>query len=116
MTGKQTIINSLQCGCPKCGQPSIFSGRLTLNVKDRCDSCGLALKDHDSGDGPAVFLIFILGFLLVPLALLTDALFTVPLGGHALLWTCVAIGICLFTMQPLKAYVMALNFKHRGDV
>ena len=72
------------------------------------------IANHDSGDGPAVFLVFILGFLLTPLALLTAAFYPIPLWVHALLWTGVSIGICLFTMQPLKAYVIALNYKHRG--
>lgn len=74
------------------------------------------IAGHDSGDGPAVFLIFILGFLLVPLALFLDAYFPIPLWAHAILWTIASLGICVFTMQPLKAYVIALNYKHRGNI
>lgn len=104
---------ALKCACPRCGQARLFKSRFTLSVVEHCASCGLALAKNDSGDGPAVFMIFVLGFLLVPLALIFDALFSLPLWAHAVLWTAVALAICLFTLQPIKAYVVALQFKHR---
>lgn len=104
----------MRCGCPKCGAPSIFPHRMTLDTIEHCPVCGLKVKDHDSGDGPAVFLIFILGFVLTPLALWLDAVAQIPLWAHAVIWTIAAIAVCIGTMQPLKAYVIALNYKHRG--
>ncbi len=63
-----------------------------------------------------MFLIFILGFLLVPLALLFENAFAPPLWVHAVLWGGAAIGITLGALRPLKAYVIALQYKHRpGD-
>lgn len=74
------------------------------------------LARNDSGDGPAVFLIFALGFLLVPLALFVETLFAPPLWVHAVLWTVVALGLTIGALRPLKSYVIALQFKHRpGD-
>ena len=113
-TNTDLIRQSLKCGCPRCGKPDIFPHKFTLEVKETCRNCDLKLKDHDSGDGPAVFLVFILGFLLTPLALVTDAFLPMPLWAHAIIWTIAAILICLGTMQPIKAYVIALNYKHRG--
>lgn len=107
------IETALHCACPRCGQGKLFKKGLTLDVVENCAHCGLALAKNDSGDGPAVFMIFILGFLLVPLALLFDHVVAPPLWVHAVLWTVVALGICLFTLQPIKAYVVALQFKHR---
>ena len=60
----------LACRCPRCGQGPLYSG--FLSVAERCDVCRLDLQKADSGDGPAVFIIFILGFLVVPLALLFE--------------------------------------------
>ncbi len=114
MIDKNIIKQSIQCGCPKCGTPSVFPHKLTLDVIEKCPVCGLDVKSQDSGDGPAVFLIFILGFLLTPLALVLEYYYSIPLWVHAILWTVVSIGLCILTMQPLKAYVMALNYKHRG--
>lgn len=86
---------------------------MTLDIVEACDVCNLPLARNDSGDGPAVFMVFILGFLLVPAALVFDAVFAPALWVHAVLWTAVALGICVFTLQPIKAYVVALQFKYR---
>lgn len=99
--------------CPRCGQSRLFKAGITLDIVESCGTCNLALARNDSGDGPAVFMVFILGFLLVPAALVFDAFFEPALWVHAVLWTVVALGICLFTLQPIKAYVVALQFKHR---
>ncbi len=115
MIDTKIIKQSMKCGCPKCGTPNVFPHKLTLDVITECASCGLNVRNQDSGDGPAVFLTFILGFLLTPMALILDNMFVVPLWAHAIIWTFAAIGCCIIMMQPLKAYVMALNYKHRGE-
>jgi len=75
--------------------------------------CGLDLRKNDSADGPAVFLIFILGFALVPLALVFEYMVFPPLWAHAVLWTGVALFLTLVMLKPLKAYVIALQYKYR---
>jgi uncharacterized protein (DUF983 family) len=108
------LKQSLFCHCPKCKKGRIFPHIWTLTTIKQCPHCDLDISDHDSGDGPAVFLIFILGFLLTPLALFVEYFTPIPLWGHAVLWTIASLAICLFTMQPLKTYVIALSYKHRG--
>ncbi len=105
------------CKCPRCGQGDLYNaGIMSVKVQEQCPACNLKLAGNDSADGPAVFLIFILGFALVPLALLVEWLFGLALWVHALLWTSVALGLTLGMLRPLKAYVIALQFKHRpGD-
>lgn len=104
------------CKCPKCRQGSIYRPGLTMSLKERCGICGLDLSRNDSADGPAVFLIFILGFALVPLALVLDAWLHWPLWLHAVIWTAVTLGLTAGSLRPLKAYIIALQYKHRpGD-
>ena len=67
------FVAGLRCRCPQCGQGRLFDGYLT--VSETCEACGTRLSEHDSGDGPAVFVIFILGALVVPLALTVEAAF-----------------------------------------
>lgn len=106
----------LACKCPKCKEGKLFREGLTLSLRDKCAVCGLDLEKNDSADGPAVFLIFILGAALVPLALLFDAWLGPPLWVHALLWGTLALGATLGALKPLKAYIIALQYKHRpGD-
>ena len=107
---------ALACRCPRCGAGALYKPGSYLDVQEQCQVCGLPLAANDSADGPAVFLIFILGFLLVPAALLFEHLVHPPLWLHAVLWTVVALGLTLGSLRPLKAYVIALQYKHRpGD-
>ena len=100
---------------PRCGIGNLYKPGLTLTVRDVCADCGLALAKNDSADGPAVFLIFILGFTLVPTALLFEVAFAPPLWVHAVLWTMVALTATIGAMRPLKAFIIGLQFKHRAS-
>jgi len=86
-----------------------------MDLRDVCAECGLDFSQNDSADGPAVFLIFILGALLVPLALFTDSLFDWPLWLHGIVWGVAALGLTVGSLRPLKAYIIALQYKHRPD-
>jgi len=101
----------LACRCPRCGQAPLFQGFLT--VQQTCRACGLDLANEDSGDGPAVFIIFILGFTVVPLALWVESLLTPPLWVHAVVWSIVILGGTIGLLRPFKATMVALQFRHR---
>ncbi len=116
ITDTNLIRRALACKCPKCGTGDLYEPGLSMTIRDACEKCGLKLAENDSGDGPAVFLIFFLGSLLVPLALLFEHLLAPPLWVHAVVWTIVALSITLGALRPLKSYIIALQFKHRpGD-
>lgn len=102
-----------RCKCPKCGQGDLYKPGVTLDLRETCSVCGLDLSKNDSADGPAVFLIFILGFSIIPLALVLDAWTTPPMWVHIMVWTPLTLGITLGLLRPLKAYIIALQFKHR---
>jgi uncharacterized protein (DUF983 family) len=100
------------CGrCPVCGEGRLFTGFLT--VVPRCAACGEDLASHEQGDGPAVFVILILGFAVVGAALAVEMLFAPPLWLHALLWSPLIVGGSLAMLRPLKGVMVALHYKHR---
>lgn len=101
------------CACPRCGRGALFHGYLT--VVERCEVCGLRLAAHDAGDGPAVFLIFILGFVTVPPILWISLRVDWPLWLHAVVWSVVVLGLTLGMLRPAKAYTVALHFKHHPE-
>ncbi len=88
----------------------MYSGFLT--VADRCSSCGLDLRAQDSGDGPAVFIVLIVGFIVVGLALYTEVAFAPPLWVHAILWLPVILVLAIGMLRPFKATMIALHYKH----
>lgn len=100
----------LRCRCPRCGRGPLFKGLLT--VSDRCTDCNFDLSVHDSGDGPAVFVIFILGFLIVPLALWLEAAMAPPTWVHLGLWPPVIIGLAILLLRPIKATLVAYHFQN----
>jgi uncharacterized protein (DUF983 family) len=103
---------ALSCLCPKCKTGRLYQVQNFMVLNDSCQTCGLDLSKCDSADGPAVFLIFILGFLLVPAALLFEVLVAPPLWVHAVLWGGIGLGLTLGVLRPLKAYIIALQYKH----
>ncbi len=102
----------MRCRCPRCGRGKLYDGLLT--VCERCTSCGLDLRAQDSGDGPAVFVILVLGGIVVGLALLVEVKFSPPLWVHALLWPGVILAGAIVLLRMFKATLIALQFRHRA--
>jgi uncharacterized protein (DUF983 family) len=96
--------------CPNCGEGHLFDG--FLKVAPRCEACGYDLAKADSGDGPAVFVIFFLGMIVVGLAALVEIKFGPPLWVHALLWTPLIMAGAIAMLRPLKAGLIALQYRH----
>ena len=78
------LIAGLTCRCPRCGRGKLFEGFLSL--PQCCSVCGLDYSFIDAGDGPAVFIMFFAGFVVVGAALIVEALYQPPFWVHALLW------------------------------
>ena len=101
---------ALGCRCPRCGEGRLFAGVLT--VRPSCPSCGLDLSAQDAGDGPAVFVILFLGMIVVGLAALVEFKFGPPLWIHILLWTPLVVVGAIAMLRPLKAGLIALQYRH----
>jgi uncharacterized protein (DUF983 family) len=98
------------CRCPRCGEGRLFTGLLT--VCPSCPACGLDLSAQDAGDGPAVFVILFLGLIVVGLAAILEIKFAPPLWLHLVLWTPLILGGAIVMLRPLKAGLIALQYKH----
>ena len=107
------ISAGLRCKCPACGRGPLFVN--VLNMRERCDACGLDYKFVDTGDGPAVFAIFILGFLCLGGALIAEFKFGVPWWGHVLLWGILTPLLAVFLLRFLKATLIALQYKNKAE-
>jgi uncharacterized protein (DUF983 family) len=99
--------------CPRCGKGALFRG--LLDIRDSCDSCGLDLRAHDAGDGPAVAAIFVIGAAAVGAAIWVDVKFTPPLWLHAVLWPVLVLPFSVLTMRVAKAALVALQWRHRRE-
>ena len=106
------IQAGLRCRCPRCGKGKLFAGFVAL--RRRCEVCGLDYGFADSGDGPAVFIMFLAGAIVVGAALVTEILFQPPYWVHAALWLPLILIVTLGPLRPMKGLMIALQFHHKA--
>jgi len=99
--------------CPRCGQGRLFKN--VLEMRQACDSCGLDYRFIDTGDGPAVFAIFILGFVILGLALYVEFTYEPAVWVHVVLWGLVTPLIALVVLRFLKSMLIALQYRHKAE-
>ncbi|WP_349236038.1 DUF983 domain-containing protein [Devosia sp. FKR38] len=83
-----------------------------LKVAPRCSACGLDLAFADSGDGPAIFVIFLVAPIVVLLAMVVGALFNPPPLVHLALWIPTTIVLSLALLPPFKGVLVALQYRN----
>ncbi|MDA1098089.1 MAG: DUF983 domain-containing protein [Proteobacteria bacterium] len=104
------FLAGLRCRCPRCGRGKLFQGM--LNVAAACDICGLGLSAHDAGDGPAVFVILIVGGLAVTSAFIVETAFAPPIWAHLVYQIPFVLGASILFLRPFKATLIALQYRH----
>jgi len=102
----------LRCRCPRCGEGALYDG--LLDVAARCPKCDLDYSYVDSGDGPAVFVILILGFVVAGLALWTEVTFEPPIWLHLVIWLPLILVGSVALLRPFKAILIALQYRHKA--
>ncbi len=99
--------------CPQCGVGPVFSGYLKL--ADHCRACGADFKSADAGDGPAVFVILIVGAIVAPLLLVLQFGLDLPDWVALAITMVAAVVLCLALLPPFKAILFALQWKHKAS-
>ncbi|OOG76637.1 hypothetical protein BLJAPNOD_03787 [Ensifer sp. M14] len=108
----EPVMAGIKGLCPRCGQGKLFDGFLT--VKPVCANCDLDYRFADSGDGPVVFVILIVGFIVVGAALWMEVNFNPPLWLHFLLWIPLAIVFSLGLTRMLKGILINLQYRNNA--
>lgn len=98
--------------CPRCGEGRLFAG--FLKVGRRCANCDLDYGFADAGDGPAVFVILIIGFIVVALALWLEVTTSAPLWLHFLLWIPLTLALSLTALRLIKGLLIALQYRNKA--
>ncbi|MFA1622794.1 DUF983 domain-containing protein [Rhizobium mongolense] len=98
--------------CPRCGQGKLFDG--VLAVKPRCAACGLDYSFADSGDGPAVFVILIVGFIIIGSVLWLEVNYSPPIWLHILLFAPLTVALSLVALRWCKGILIAMQYRHNA--
>lgn len=99
--------------CPRCGEGHLFQG--FVGLRPRCEHCGLDYSFADAGDGPAVFVILIGGFIVVFAAMITEIVYRPPYWVHAALWLPLILIVTLAPLRPIKGLLIALQYHHKAQ-
>jgi uncharacterized protein (DUF983 family) len=94
--------------CPRCGAKTLFAGLAAFAPE--CRACGLDFSAYNVGDGPAAFLVLILGALITGLAITVDLEFSPPFWVHILLWVPITTIAVVFALRFAKGLLLAIEW------
>jgi uncharacterized protein (DUF983 family) len=103
---------TFQGRCPRCGARTLFAG--LARFAPRCRNCGLDLASFNVGDGPAAFLILIVGAIVTVGAILLDQSMNPPWWVH-IIWLPVGIALTLYGLRIGKAALIYQEYKQRAQ-
>ncbi len=111
-TGQGTLKLALLGKCPRCGKGPLFEGY--IEVAKNCTACGLDYAMFDAGDGPAVFVILIVGAIVAAGALFVEFTYQPPYWVHALIWLPLIAILTFVFLRFAKSLLLVLQYKHRA--
>ena len=105
------LAGALSGRCPRCKSKTLFAG--WVSFAEQCRACRLDFSSFNVGDGPAAFLIFIIGAVLTAGALTLDGAFSPPWWVH-LVWIPVGVALTIFGLRWGKALLLTQEYVHRA--
>jgi uncharacterized protein (DUF983 family) len=100
----------LQGLCPRCQANGLFAGIIAF--APRCHRCGLDFSQFNVGDGPAAFLIMIVGAIVTGLAITVQLRFDPPFWVHIVLWLPLTVGLVTLLLRLAKALLLTLEYRN----
>lgn len=111
--GQSGLVQAALFGeCPACGARTLFAG--WVRFAPRCRACGHDFSSYNVGDGPAAFLILVIGALICAFALVLQVKASPPFWVHIVLWVPITTGLVLLSLRVSKAAM--LIHEARADV
>ena len=98
--------------CPRCAAKTLYKG--LAGFSPQCRACGLDLAGFNVGDGPAAFLILIVGALVTGLAVWLELAAEPPFWVHILLWLPLTAALVVGSLRLAKGLLLALEYRHRA--
>jgi uncharacterized protein (DUF983 family) len=105
------VAAALAGRCPRCAAPGLFAG--WVRFAERCGRCGLDYQAFNVGDGPAAFLILIVGAIVTVAAITLELGVEPPFWVHAV-WVPVAAALTVGGLRRGKAWLLAQEYTHRA--
>lgn len=107
----QSLARGFRCRCPSCGEGQAFGA--FLKVRDKCAACGEELHHHNADDLPAYIVVFMIGHVMLSLALWMEVAYRPAYWIYAATLLPAAALMSFGLIQPVKGAVVALQW-HMG--
>jgi uncharacterized protein (DUF983 family) len=98
--------------CPRCAAKTLYRG--LAGFAPECRACGLDFAGFNVGDGPAAFLILVIGALVTTLAIALELSAEPPFWVHILLWLPITAAAVVASLRLSKGLLLALEYRHRA--
>ncbi len=103
--GQSGLIQAALFGeCPSCGARTLFAG--WVRFAPGCRACGHDFSAYNVGDGPAAFLILVIGALVSALAVVLQVMASPPFWVHVLLWVPLTFALVILSLRVSKAAML----------
>ncbi|MBT5074025.1 MAG: DUF983 domain-containing protein [Kordiimonadaceae bacterium] len=101
--------------CPHCGNGKIFKGYLKLT--EQCSNCHAPTGEIRADDLPPYLTIFLVGHIIVPLLVFTEAVYHPPLWLQMAVWPSLTLILTLSILPFIKGAAVGLmwHLKLKGD-
>lgn len=90
----------------------MFSG--FLDFAKSCEACGESFEIEDAGDGPAVFVIMIVGIVIVPFALAFQVILNMPVWLTLVIWLPILMLACVLLLRPLRGIMFNVQWANEA--
>jgi uncharacterized protein (DUF983 family) len=108
----ETALAAFRGLCPRCGAAGLFDGIIKFSPK--CSTCGLNYNQFNVGDGPAAFLIMIVGAIVIIAAIIVELKFAPPFWVHIILWIPISTILVIGLLRVAKGALLVLEYRNRA--
>jgi uncharacterized protein (DUF983 family) len=106
-------VTGLLGRCPHCGKGKLFAGLLRLPPS--CSACGLDYSFADAGDGPAIFVMTLAGFIVVGVGGWLEFTYEPPYWVHVAVLLPFSIFVCIGLLRPTKGLLVTLQYANKAE-
>lgn len=106
-------LDGLRGRCPRCSKGHMFDGLLA--VAPKCDVCDLDFSFADTGDGPAIFVMTIAGFIVVGLGLYVEVVYQPSYWVHVAIFLPLSALVVIGLLRPTKGLLIALQYFNKAE-
>jgi len=107
-----TLSTGLRCRCPRCGEGPLLTGYLT--IRDSCPECGLDYSFADPADGPAFFVMSLVGVIGMMALMAFDFMVHPPIWVHLVVTMPLLTLMCLAILRPFKGWMVSEQYIHKA--